>query len=83
MLTLDTIQQSILAQATTTPTYLVDIEWDGLQHWSTHADHTVDGIDYAGGEIGVRGAQDWRTAGRRQPHTDDDLSRIGDPTWLD
>lgn len=63
MLTLSAIQEAILAQAATQPTYLVDINWGGgTQHWSTRADHTVSGIDYTGGEIGVRGAQDWRTA---------------------
>jgi hypothetical protein len=62
VLALDFTQQSILAQTTTTPTYLVDIEWGGQRRWSTRADHTVAGITYTGGEIGVRGAQDWRTA---------------------
>lgn len=63
MLALTEIQQIILAQPTSTPTYLVDIDWGGsTQHWSTRADHTVSGIDYTGGDIGLRGAQDWRTA---------------------
>ncbi len=63
MLSLTEIQQIILAQPTSTPTYLVDIDWGGsTQHWSTRADHTVSGIDYTGGDIGLRGAQDWRTA---------------------
>ena len=63
MLTLSSIQQTILAQSTTTPTYLVDLDWSGsTQRWSTRADHVVSGINYTGGEIGVRGAQDWRTA---------------------
>ena len=62
MLSLSSIQQTILAQSTTTPTYLVDLDWSGTQRWSTRADHVVSGINYTGGEIGVRGAQDWRTA---------------------
>jgi len=63
MLTLDHIQQVILAQTTTNPTYLVDIEWDGAtQHWSTQGEHVVDGTTYTAGQIGVRGSDNWRSA---------------------
>ena len=63
MLTLSAIQEAILAQAATQPTYLVDINWGGgIQRWSTRGDHTVGGIAYTGGSIGVRGASNWRTA---------------------
>ena len=63
MLTLSAIQEAILAQAATQPTYLVDINWGGgIQRWSTRGDHTVGGIAYTGGQIGVRGAANWRTA---------------------
>ena len=63
MLSLSSIQQTILAQAATQPTYLVDIEWAGTtQRWSTRGDHEVGGITYTSGQIGVRGAANWRSA---------------------
>jgi len=64
MLALDAIQQIIVARAATQPTYLVDITWGGEeQRWSSRGDHVVDGVSYTGGQVSVRGAANWRTAG--------------------
>lgn len=63
MLALSSIQQTIVDQAATQPTYLVDIEWAGAtQHWSTRGDHVVSGVTYTAGQIAVRGATNWRAA---------------------
>lgn len=63
MLPLSSVQQSILEQASTQPTYLVDIEWDGESFsWSTRGEHIVAGAIYTSGDVGVRGAQSWRSA---------------------
>ncbi len=63
MLTLSHIQEVILTQRTTTPTYLVELDWGGTTlYWSTRDTHEVAGTVYVRGEISLRGAQDWLTA---------------------
>lgn len=66
MRTLDATQTTLLAEPSTAPIYLIDIDMGaGVERLSSNGDQVVGAISYTGAEIGVAAIDDWRRASLR------------------
>ena len=59
---LPTTTTALLGERSTKPIYLIDLAFPTLEHLSTNGDHTIDGVTYLGGNIGLSAARDWVSA---------------------
>lgn len=62
MIDLTAGQLSVISGQTTSPIYLIDLEYSGLEYLSTSGDREVGSIQYSGGDIGVMGMDNWTRA---------------------
>lgn len=81
MITLDATQSKVLGYAATNPVYLLEIDWGGIQLWSTNGEREV-GVDlYTTGSVSVRGAQNWANASIAIPASPANTERLMSGDW--
>lgn len=74
-------QLEIVSHRETMPVYLVEINLSGQERLSTSGDRTVGDEVYAGGDVGVRGLDNWAAAQIRLRATPERVAQVLAPGW--